>query len=142
MDTGSLVHWSFYIKIIVCIFCGVIVGLERQWHHKPIDLRTSVLICLGTMTFVYLGAQLDGVKDNTRVLGQVVTGIGFLGAGAIFNREGLVVGLTSASVVWVLAAAGSAIGLEKYDIGIIISITTVAVLTGLQWFENRALRKK
>ena len=142
MEIFQAVDPSFWLKMALCIFCGLIVGLERQLHNKPIDIRTSVLICLGTMTFIYLGNQLDGVKDDTRVLGQVVSGIGFLGAGAIFNREGLVVGLTSASVVWVLAAIGAAIGFEKYNIGIVISVVTVAVLTGLHWFEDAALKKK
>ena len=141
MGIFQMAEAAFWLKIILCIFCGVIIGFERHLHNKPIDIRTSVLICLGTMTFIYLGDQLDSVKDSTRVLGQVVTGIGFLGAGAIFNREGLVVGLTSASVVWVLAAVGAAIGLDRYDIGISISIVTVVILTGLQWFENMALKR-
>ena len=126
---------AFWLKIGLCIFCGTIVGVERQWNKKPIDIRTSVLICMGTMTFIYLGTLLDG-GDQTRVLGQVVTGIGFLGAGAIFNREGLVVGLTSASVVWVLAAVGAAIGFEQYAIGVVISLVTVVALIGLQWLES------
>ncbi len=132
---------GFLIKIVLCVFCGLIVGAERQIHNKPIDVRTSVLICLGTMTFIYLGRGLEGAQDSTRVLGQVVTGIGFLGAGAIITRQGLVVGMTSASVVWVLAAIGSAIGLGRYDIGVLISILAVIVLTGLHWFDDMLLRR-
>ena len=126
---------SFWAKIFFCIMCGVIVGLERQAHKKTTDIRMCVLICLGTMTFIYLGTLLDGEKDSTRVLGQVVTGIGFLGAGAIINRQGLVVGLTSASVVWVLAAVGAAIGFGMYAVGIALSVVTVIVLTALQRLE-------
>ena len=85
MELTEFLNASLWIKIGLCIVCGVVVGTERQLHKKPIDIRTSVLICLGTMTFIYLGALLDGNKDSTRVLGQVVTGIGFLGAGAIIG---------------------------------------------------------
>ena len=79
---------------------------------------------------------MGGDKDNTRVLGQVVTGVGFLGAGAIITRQGLVMGLTSASVVWVLAAVGAAIGFGQYKVGISITIVTFFILVGLQWVEN------
>ena len=132
-----MLDYSLWGKIALCIFCGTIVGIERQKHKKPIDVRTSVLICMGTMIFIYLANHMDGEKDSTRVLGQVVSGVGFLGAGAIINRQGLVVGLTSASVVWVLAAIGAAIGLEQYAVGVVISIITLAILMGSHWFENR-----
>ena len=128
---------SLWIKIALCVLCGTIVGVERQKHKKPIDARTSILICLGTMIFIYLAGQMDGEKDSTRVLGQVVRGIGFLGAGAIINRQGLVVGMTSASVVWVLAAIGSAIGVGQYLVGVAISVVTLAVLMGSHWLESR-----
>ncbi len=128
---------SLWIKIALCVLCGTIVGVERQKHKKPIDARTSILICLGTMIFIYLAGQMDGEKDSTRVLGQVVSGIGFLGAGAIINRQGLVVGMTSASVVWVLAAIGSAIGVGQYLVGVAISVVTLAVLMGSHWLESR-----
>lgn len=118
--------------------CGLLVGMERQLHKKPLDIRMSVLICLGTMTFVHLGVlvytQTGG--DATRVLGQVVTGIGFLGAGAIITRQGFVSGLTSAAVVWVLAAVGAAIGFGWYEEGIAISVATLALLMILQALED------
>ncbi|MBI3252997.1 MAG: MgtC/SapB family protein [Candidatus Omnitrophica bacterium] len=130
---------DFWLKVALCIVCGTAVGLERQLQRKPTDIRTCVLICLGTMTFVYLGTLLAGNQDPTRVLGQVVTGIGFLGAGAIFNREGLVVGLTSASVVWMLAAIGAAVGLDRFGIGITLTLVTLFVLIALHWLENNVL---
>lgn len=140
MDTSSVLSVSLWVKIALCVFCGFVIGIERQLHKKPIDIRTSVLICLGTMTFIYLGEILNGNKDSTRVLGQVVSGIGFLGAGAIITRQGLIIGMTSASVVWVLAAVGSAIGFGFYEIGLIISLVTVFVLSGLHWVEAKTER--
>ena len=105
---------------------------------KPLDVRTAVLICLGTHVFIRLGAVLAGPgSDPTRVLGQVVTGVGFLGAGVILTRGHYVVGLTTASVIWVLAAIGAAIGFEKYGAAISLSVVTLIVLTILETVENR-----
>ena len=138
MDWYAFVDVDLWQRIGLCIFCGFIIGLERQVHKKPIDVRTSVLICMGTMVFIYLGELLTGQKDTTRVLGQITTGIGFLGAGAIITRQGLVVGMTSASVVWVLAAVGATIGFGFYEMGLVVSFITVFILIGLHWIEARA----
>lgn len=125
------------IRIACSLFCGFLVGIERQWHRKPIDIRTSILICLGTMAFIFLGQEaVGGDKDSTRVLGQVVTGIGFLGAGAIITRQGAIQGMTSASVVWVLASIGAAIGFGRYEMAITVSLVTLFVLTLLQFVED------
>ena len=106
---------SFWISVGAAVLCGGVVGLERQVRGKPAGVRTSILICLGTAVFIRLGASLAGPEaDPTRVLGQLVTGVGFLGAGVMFSREGTVVGVTTASVVWVLAATGAAIGFGLY----------------------------
>ncbi len=136
MDWYAFIDPDMWIKIGLSVLCGVIVGIERELHKKPVDVRTSVLICLGTMLFIYLGEQLDGTKDSARVLGQVATGIGFLGAGAIITRQGIVLGLTSATVVWVLEAIGSAIGFGFYELGITVSVVTVAILSGLHFSEK------
>src|SRR4029450_5383865 len=109
LDPGSM---EFWFRLGTAILCGGIIGLERQLRGKAAGIRTSILICLGTELFVTLGASFGGERvDPTRVLGQVVTGIGFLGGGVILAREGLVVGVTSAAVIWVLAAPGALIGL-------------------------------
>jgi putative Mg2+ transporter-C (MgtC) family protein len=132
----SSINQELLVKIVFSMLCGFIVGIERHLHKKPIDVRTSILICMGTMAFIYLSETVPGSKDSTRVLGQVVTGIGFLGAGAIITRQGLVIGMTSASVVWVLAAIGAAIGFGRYAMGIELSLVTVFVLTVIQVFED------
>src|SRR5690606_18027030 len=96
---------TFWIRVAAAFFCGGVVGLERQLRGKPAGIRTSVLICLGTCFFVVLGSVFVGPgEDPTRVLGQVVTGIGFLGAGVILTRESNVLGVTSAATIWMLAA--------------------------------------
>ncbi len=137
MEIDRFYDYALWTKILWSVVCGIVIGLERHLHRKPLDLRLSVLICLGTMTFIHLGVTVQPPsQDMTRVLGQVVTGVGFLGAGAIITRQGLVMGLTSAAVVWVLAAVGAAIGFGYYEMGISISIVVVLVLMVVQWFED------
>ncbi len=132
---------AFLTKIIYAVACGFLVGIERQWHRKPIDVRTSILICLGTMTFISLGeGVLTSEGDSTRVLAQVVSGIGFLGAGVIITRQGAIQGVTSASVVWILAAIGSAIGFSHYRIAVTLSLVTLFVLVLLEAVEDWTLK--
>ena len=96
-----------WISLFACLLAGGIVGIERQWQGKPIGIRTSILICLGTYVFVAIGSVIvTGTTDPTRIIGQVITGIGFLGAGVMLTRDGMVVGATSAASIWVLAAIG------------------------------------
>ena len=132
MDIGSEVFW---LKIFVSIVCGGIIGLERQYRGKPAGIRTSILRCLGTQIFVSHGLSLAS-GDQYRVLAQVVTGIGFLGAGLMISQEGTVMGVTSAAVIWVLAAIGATIGLGHYREAVIFALVTVGVLSGVEYLEN------
>jgi putative Mg2+ transporter-C (MgtC) family protein len=134
----------FWLRLGTAVLCGGIIGLERQLRGKAAGIRTSILICLGTQLFVSLGASFAGDRvDPTRVLAQVVTGIGFLGGGVILAREGAVIGVTSAAVIWVLAALGSLIGLGHLVASIILSVVTVGLLLGVELLESifRRLRE-
>ena len=140
LDVLSLEFWT---TVVVSIVCGSIVGFERQLRGKPLDVRTAVLVCLGTSVFIRLGVGISGEHTDTmRILGQVVTGIGFLGAGMIFTQGGHVTGLTTAAVVWTLAAIGAAIGFERYTAAVAISLVVFLVLNALEWFENRVERMR
>lgn len=141
LDPDSPVFW---FRLGTAVLCGGIIGLERQLRGKAAGIRTSILICLGTELFVTLGASFGGERvDPTRVLGQVVTGIGFLGGGVILAREGLVVGVTSAAVIWMLAALGSLIGLGHLVAALILTLVTVGLLLGVELLETvfRRLRQ-
>src|SRR5690606_8443296 len=119
---------EFWMRVGAAALCGWLLGMERQLRGKPAGIRTSILICLGTQFFVSLGASFGtATVDPTRVLGQVVTGIGFLGAGVILTREGLVIGVTSAAVIWILAAMGSMIGLGYILSAVILAVATVVI---------------
>ena len=124
--------------LLCCFLSGAIVGLERQLRGKPVGVRTSTLICTGTYIFVAIShCVATGVTDPSRIIGQVVTGIGFLGAGVILTRQGVVVGVTSASAIWVLAAIGVVIGLGFPWLGVKLAVLTVIVLVGVDLLETQ-----
>ncbi|MDP8267031.1 MAG: MgtC/SapB family protein [Candidatus Aceula meridiana] len=127
---------SFWIKILFSMFCGFIIGVERQLRGKPVGIRTSILITMGSMVFITLAKELSSDGNPVRVLGQLVTGIGFLGAGVIMNKGGLVTGMTSAAVIWLLAGIGAAIGIQMYGVALIICFVCLFVLTGSQILED------
>jgi putative Mg2+ transporter-C (MgtC) family protein len=127
---------QFWIAIGVAVLCGGIVGFERQMRGKPAGIRTNILICLGTTIFVKLSTLYSGQNaDMTRVLGQVVTGIGFLGAGVILARGGRVKGVTSAAVIWTLAGIGAMIGFGLFTPAIALAVVTVGILTVVEYLE-------
>lgn len=143
MDPFTLEFWQ---KVAAALFCGGVIGLERQLRGKPAGIRTSILICLGTCAYVSLSATISGATDPSRVLSQVVTGVGFIGAGVIMSKqgqgpgEGVVIGVTSAAIIWILAAIGATIGLQKIDAAIALTLVAVAVLLGVEFLEASFLR--
>ncbi len=144
MNFGNAIDPLFWTKVLCAVGCGLIFGLERQIRGKPVGIRTSSMICLGTMAFVHLGLlQSKWEADHIRLLGQIVSGVGFLGGGVIFTQGGLVNGVTSASVIWVLTAVGASIGFGHFDIALVLSIIGVSLLWGVQMLEKgfRVLRR-
>jgi putative Mg2+ transporter-C (MgtC) family protein len=135
---------SFWLKILTTLLCGGVIGLERQLRGKPAGIRTSILICMGTFTYVSLGSEIIGTVDPTRVLAQVTTGVGFIGAGVIMSKpgqhEGNVVGVTSAAIIWMLAAIGATIGLDRLDTAIALTFVTIGVLLGVELLESSFLK--
>ncbi len=125
-------------SIGTAIFCGTIVGLERQVRGKPVGIRTASLITLGTYVFLATSYQFtsDSV-DPSRVIGQVITGIGFLGAGVMLSKDGAIVGVTSAASIWVLASIGVMIATGYLLPAIKLSLLVVAILYGVDMLEER-----
>lgn len=118
-------------EIGIAIYCGSIVGWERMMRNKALGIRTSIFIVLGTYVFtavsMFVSAEND-VADATRVIGQIVSGIGFLGAGVMIARNDKVTGLTSAATIWVLAAMGVCIGLGYLTAATILVTLGVTLL--------------
>ncbi|MBN2483153.1 MAG: MgtC/SapB family protein [Candidatus Omnitrophica bacterium] len=136
MNLQELVYPLSWAGIGIAILCGLIVGLERQLSGKPTGIRTSALICLGAYAFVAIGSLITENQDITRIVAQIITGIGFIGAGVILSREGIVIGVTSAAVIWVLAGIGILIGFEKYTLAVLLSLITVGILVGVNVLEK------
>lgn len=126
------------------LLCGTIVGAERQLRGKPVGIRTSSLITLGTYIFIAASMVVssvdhDGtriVTDPSRIIGQVITGIGFLGAGVMLARDGFVLGVTSAATIWALASIGVCIAIGYNWVAIKLSLVIIAVLVGVDILED------
>jgi putative Mg2+ transporter-C (MgtC) family protein len=126
-----------WFGLLSAVIGGGIIGIERQLCGKPVGIRTSALICVGAYTFVVISNTVaNGATDNSRIIGQVVTGVGFLGAGVMMARDGNVVGVTSAATIWLQAAVGITIGSGYYASGVKLSVLTVAVLVGINRLER------
>ena len=124
-------------SIATGLVCGFIIGLERQLRGKPVGIRTSCLIVLGTYIYVASSIALHDVNsDPTRIIGQVVTGVGFLGAGVMMTRDGTVLGVTSAATIWVLAALGICIAVVGNFIAIKLAIVVLGILWGVELLEH------
>jgi putative Mg2+ transporter-C (MgtC) family protein len=130
-------------QLASAMIAGAIVGSERQISGKPIGIRTSILICISTSVFASLAGLNDASAPDLRLVGQIVTGIGFLGAGVILTRGGIVIGVTSAACIWILAAIGITIGVGYPVTGVKLAILAVIVLLGVDTAEKRikSLRK-
>jgi putative Mg2+ transporter-C (MgtC) family protein len=126
-------------KIIVATICGLIIGWEREVKNKVAGIRTHIIVCVGACLFTSTGFILgpDYHIDPTRVIGQIVTGIGFLGAGVIFKHDDKVSGVTSAAFIWLIAAMGVLVGMGFLYSSLIFTIGLLAVLILLQKLENR-----
>lgn len=136
-------EWTtIVIRLAVSIAIGGLIGLERELEHKPAGLRTIILVCLGSTIFMLIGLELGLVSSEMgRIVAGVVTGIGFLGAGAIIRARGEVYGLTTAATIWLSSGLGLAIGIGYYILAVIASVFILVVLRILGIVE-RALSKK
>ena len=124
--------WEILIKIAMAALLGAIVGLERVWGGHPAGLRTNMLIAISSCVFTILsieGFPLRGAaQDTARVAAQIVTGVGFLGAGALLQAKGHVRGLTTAASIWLVAAIGMAVGTGFYSIAVFTTLLSAALL--------------
>lgn len=141
--TQEVTLWSAVFKLCLSLVLGSIVGLERKRKGQTAGLRTFALICMGAtlamLISIYVPQVYSGLKngDPGRIAAQVVSGIGFLGAGAIIQMKGSVKGLTTAAGIWMIAAIGLAVGMGMYLISIIATALILIILVPLEHFEHR-----
>ena len=121
------------IKLGMAVLVGGVIGAEREYQDKAAGFRTIILITVGSTLFTILSLTLDPGNTQTRIAANIVTGIGFLGAGAIIREHGKVGGLTTAATIWLSAALGMGIGAGEL---VFISISTVVTLIVLLLFPH------
>jgi putative Mg2+ transporter-C (MgtC) family protein len=135
---------NFLLRAGFAVVCGGVIGIERERRGKSAGFRTHILICLGSTLYMLTGdlllatQKVSGV-DPTRIAAQVVTGIGFLGGGAILHARGAVTGLTTAATIWVVAAIGLLIGAGFPALGLLTTLLALATLELLTRLEPRIL---
>ncbi|MGB9836032.1 MAG: MgtC/SapB family protein [Candidatus Saccharicenans sp.] len=134
------------LKLVLAVALGGLVGIEREASQKPAGFRTNILVCLGSTTLMSLAVglfQSGQMAPDTlvRMAAGVVTGIGFLGAGTIIHARGMVIGLTTASTLWVVAGLGLVIGAGYYVPALIITAVVMATLVAFRKIEEIYLKR-
>lgn len=124
--------WSSAGQVTLAALLGGIIGIEREWRGRPAGFRTNILIALGSCLFTILSIEGFPVKgnaqDTARVAAQIVSGVGFLGAGALLQTRNKTKGMTTAATIWLVAAIGMAVGVGAYFLAIFTTLLTTAVL--------------
>lgn len=148
---------QYSISLTAAVVLGFALGLERELTNKQAGLRTHIFVCLGSCVFTLLSIygfptfalgdnvildQATGVRDTARIAAQIVTGIGFIGAGTVMKNGSSVHGLTTASTLWIAAGIGMACGAQKYDIAVVATILSILVLICIKWIETKILSKR
>ncbi len=139
---AALAWWELILRLLLAAVLGGAVGYQREATDRPAGFRTHILVAVGAALFTLISFYpFDGAgrlaTDPTRIAAQVVTGIGFLGAGTIIRRENLVIGLTTAASLWAIAAVGVAAGVGYYAAALGGTGIILATLTILKSFEKR-----
>ncbi len=120
-------------RLVLAMVLGGVIGLERELRDKPAGFRTIILICVGACVLTILSQIIGGPdRESTRIAAQIVSGIGFLGAGAILRDRANVIGLTTAATIWAVAAIGMAVG---FDLLLLAVLGTIVILVALFVFD-------
>lgn len=145
METIGHLNHALYgneiIKVLVSVLFGSILGIEREVRGKAAGFRTLALICFGSTVFTICSYTLGVVDNRDRMAANIITGIGFLGAGVIFRNNNSVSGITTAASIWVAAAVGMLIGIGEFGLAIVSLILALFILYILDfiqyWIDDR-----
>jgi putative Mg2+ transporter-C (MgtC) family protein len=126
------------IKLFLSLVLGGLIGWERELYDKPAGFRTNTLICVGSTLFTIFSLKIGIIPgtDSARIAAQIVSGIGFLGAGAIIRRGEAVLGLTTAATIWFVASIGMGVGAGYYLTSSVGTALALAILVLFRKFEN------
>ena len=151
MDTLGLANFDYtiFVRVLSSVLLGFAIGLEREITNKYAGLRTNILVCLGACVFTIISihgfpmvsvtGEEFGTRDTARVAAQVVTGIGFIGAGTVLRNGPIVLGLTTAATLWIAASIGMACGAGMYIVAIVGTILSIITLVSVRVFEKNVL---
>lgn len=132
-----LFDWDHVVRLILAIVLGGAIGFERELRDKPAGFRTIILMCVGACIFTIVSQVIGGPDlNNTRIAAQIVSGIGFLGAGAILRDRNSVFGLTTAATIWAVAAIGMAVGFGEFALAVLGTIAILVALFVFDFVEN------
>ena len=131
------------VKLLVALLLGVIIGVERVWAHKTAGMRTYALVSMGSALFVVISSEMIKAyasfpgMNPLMIVAQIVVGVGFLGTGLIFSKDSKVMGLTTATGLWVSAGIGMASGFGLFNIAIVATLLTLFIFVVLWVIEER-----
>jgi putative Mg2+ transporter-C (MgtC) family protein len=150
----NIINIDFFLRITIAVIFGFCVGLERELTNKYAGLRTHILVCLGACVFTLISiygfptfapgdnvdiTQATGIRDTSRVAAQIVTGIGFIGAGTVLRNGPIVLGLTTAATLWIAASIGMACGAGMFDIAFAGTCLAIITLVSVRVLERKVL---
>ncbi|MCS7463497.1 MgtC/SapB family protein [Paenibacillus doosanensis] len=153
MTSGSvweITHWELVLRMILSVVLGGLIGMEREWSNHAAGFRTHILVCLGSTTIMLLSSygfsqfvnEANVRTDPARLAAQVISGIGFLGAGAILRNGNMIKGLTTAASVWVVAAIGLSVGAGFYMGALFCTFLVLISLFLLNKWEKHLMRHR
>lgn len=123
------------LLIFISVILGIMIGTEREYRNKSAGLRTFILVCFGSCLFTILSIKI-GVANPDRLAANIITGIGFLGAGVIFKGDNKIDGITTATTIWATASIGMAVGSGYFYIALLGTVLILLVLSTLTFFER------
>jgi putative Mg2+ transporter-C (MgtC) family protein len=135
-DLAHSLRLELMLQLALAAVLGGAIGVERELKGKPAGLRTNILICVGAALFTHLSLRIGGAANPDRIAAQLLSGVGFIGAGTILHMRGSVSGLTSAATIWVVSAIGMAAGTGLYLEAAGTTLLVMVVLAGLGWTEK------
>lgn len=150
----NIINLDYIIRIAIAVLFGFCIGLERELTNKYAGLRTHILVCLGACVFTLISIygfptfapgdnviidHATGVRDTSRVAAQIVTGIGFIGAGTVLRNGPIVFGLTTAATLWIAASIGMACGAGMFEIAFAGTVLSILTLVMIRIFERKVL---
>lgn len=135
------IAWQDILKLVISVILGGLIGAEREYHDKSAGFRTIIFICVGATLFTIFSFKIGGENDP-RIAANIVSGVGFLGAGVILRAGGRIVGLTTASMIWLSAAIGMGVGAGQLVFALIAVVIILVVLWFFPAFEDWIDKKR